>query len=62
VALLMETPPFIGRTPVYVGDDVTDEDGITMARKLGGFGLWVHDAFEGQPQKVRDWLARGVAT
>jgi trehalose 6-phosphate phosphatase len=61
VALLMETPPFVGRTPVYVGDDVTDEDGIAMAAKLGGFGLRVEQAFEGQPQKVRDWLARGVA-
>lgn len=61
VALLMEARPFAGRTPVYVGDDVTDEDGIAMAKKLGGFGLRVQDAFEGQPQMVRDWLARGVA-
>lgn len=62
VALLMETPPFIGRTPVYVGDDVTDEDGMAMAAKLGGFGLRVGDSFGGEPQNVRDWIARGVAS
>lgn len=61
VALLMEATPFMGRTPVYVGDDITDEDGIAMAEKLGGFGLRVADAFAGQPQNVRDWVARGVA-
>lgn len=61
VAILMEAAPFAGRTPVYVGDDLTDEDGIAMAYKLGGFGLRVGDAFGGEPQNVRDWLARGVA-
>lgn len=61
VAILMETPTFAGRTPVFVGDDITDEAGIEMARKLGGFGLRVQDDFGGEPAQVRDWIARGVA-
>lgn len=61
VALLMESEPFSGRTPVFVGDDVTDEDGIAMARGLGGFGLRVADDFGGSPAEVRDWLMRGAA-
>ncbi len=61
VALLMEHPDFAGRTPVFVGDDVTDEDGIEMARKLGGFGLRVADDFGGEPENVRAWVERGVA-
>ncbi|MCR5866661.1 MULTISPECIES: trehalose-phosphatase [Aquincola] len=32
---------FTGRLPVYVGDDVTDEDGIAAAQAAGGFGVRV---------------------
>jgi len=59
VDLLMTHPPFAGRRPVFVGDDVTDEDGMQAARRLGGMGLWVGEHFPG-PAAVRDWLARGV--
>jgi trehalose 6-phosphate phosphatase len=31
--------PFAGRQPVFVGDDVTDEDGFTAATELGGYGV-----------------------
>ncbi|BCW89760.1 Trehalose-6-phosphate phosphatase [Alphaproteobacteria bacterium SO-S41] len=60
VALLMEDIPFAGRIPVFVGDDVTDEAGIDMARRLGGFGLRVHSHFGDDPAEVRAWIARGV--
>ena len=56
VAALMARPPFAGRVPVYLGDDVTDEDGIHEARAMGGLGLRVQDTF-GDAAGVRAWLA-----
>jgi trehalose 6-phosphate phosphatase len=53
---LMQTGPFFGRTPVFVGDDVTDEDGFEAAVELGGMGLHVAKSFSGQPREVRRWL------
>ena len=56
VRALMARAPFAGRVPVYVGDDVTDEDGIAAAQALGGVGWRVADTF-GDPACVRRWLA-----
>jgi trehalose 6-phosphate phosphatase len=55
VRALMQAPPFAGREPVFVGDDVTDEDAIAAAQALGGAGLRVDEAF-GTPADVRAWL------
>lgn len=41
VSHFMAMPPFAGRTPLFVGDDVTDEDGIARAQSLGGLGCKV---------------------
>jgi len=41
VRAFMETSPFAGSIPVFVGDDVTDEDGFTACEALGGFGILV---------------------
>ena len=60
VAALMVSPPFRGRRPVFVGDDVTDEDGMAEARRRGGFGLHVGRDFAGGPAEVRAWLARAA--
>jgi trehalose 6-phosphate phosphatase len=57
VTALMRTPPFAGRVPVFIGDDVTDEDGIREAIALGGIGLMVADVF-GNAQGVRSWLGQ----
>ena len=35
----MEAPPFVGTLPVFIGDDLTDEDGFESARELGGAGV-----------------------
>ena len=51
--------PFAGRRPVYIGDDVTDEDGIRMAEAMGGAGLLVAPVF-GDPDGVRSWLSRSA--
>ncbi len=60
VAELMQLAPFAGRHPVFIGDDVTDLDGIAMAEQLGGHGLLVQDWFTG-PSGVRGWLAGAAA-
>ncbi len=48
--------PFFGRLPIFIGDDVTDEEGMDAARGLGGAGLQVDDWF-GTPDGVRAWIA-----
>jgi len=55
VRALMANPPFAGRTPVYIGDDVTDLDGIAAAEALGGIGWRVEPVFA-TPSGVRAWL------
>ncbi len=53
---LMQALPFKGRRPVFIGDDVTDQDGFAAVEKLGGIALHVETSFGGQPAHVRDWL------
>jgi len=60
VQALMARAPFAGRRPIFIGDDVTDEDGIRAAEALGGTGLLVAPAF-GSVTAVRDWLGRSAA-
>jgi trehalose 6-phosphate phosphatase len=55
VERLLARTPFAGRTPLYIGDDVTDEDGMRAARAAGGVGLRVQEAF-GDAAGVRAWL------
>lgn len=59
VAALMARPPFHGRLPLFIGDDVTDEDGMRVARTMGGAGLRVDAAF-GSPTGVRSWLRQAA--
>jgi len=58
-------PPFADRTPVFVGDDVTDRDGFKAVRELGGRAVLVGDPKMAaaclvlpNPGAVRAWLAR----
>jgi trehalose 6-phosphate phosphatase len=41
VTAYMQDAPFSGRSPVFIGDDLTDEDGFAAAQGLGGVGIKV---------------------
>lgn len=63
VRALMAASPFTGAIPVFVGDDVTDEDGMRAARALGGFGIAVGERVSenatyalASPAAVHHWL------
>lgn len=63
VETLMQHDPFVGSLPMFVGDDVTDEDGFTAVRAHGGFAIAVGERETQQadyhlasPEAVRDWL------
>lgn len=60
VRRLMREEPLAGRVPVFVGDDVTDEDGMRVAEALGGYGVHVRRCFPEGAAGVRAWLS-GVA-
>jgi trehalose 6-phosphate phosphatase len=59
----MRHPAFEGRVPLFVGDDITDEDGFIAVEQYGGTALAVgtvhrprrETAFAG-PADVRTWL------
>ncbi len=57
-------PPFRGRVPIFVGDDITDRPGFAAAIAAGGAAYGVGRAIEGTtgtfdgPAAVRDWIGR----
>ena len=62
---LMALPPYRGRTPVFAGDDLTDEDGFAAVNALGGLSIRVGTGDGTQarhrlatPAALRDWLGR----
>lgn len=65
VKKLASLAPFAGRTPIFVGDDVTDRDGFKAVRELGGRAILVGDPKMAaaclvlpDPSAVRAWLGR----
>lgn len=52
----MQAPPFAGKTPIFVGDDTTDEPAIALASQIGGVGMHVARDFGGSAQAVRRWV------
>ena len=59
---LMAHPPFAGRVPVFIGDDVTDESVFAVLPEIGGKGFSVSRYFPGltgtfeSPSQVRSAL------
>jgi len=59
---LMAHPPFAGRIPVFIGDDITDESVFKVLPEIGGKGFSVNRHFPGlagtfkDPAHVRDAL------
>jgi len=58
LGIFMDETPFAGRTPVFIGDDTTDEPAIAKANELGGRGLHVARDFGGSTAAVREWLGK----
>lgn len=63
---LMQHPPFKGRRPIFIGDDVTDEAAFDVLPEFGGIGFSVGREVHGiagmfeTPGDVRRWIAEMV--
>ena len=63
VRLLMQQSEFAERLPIFIGDDVTDEDGFAACAETGGFGIVVGERLSSCAQyrldgvdEVYQWL------
>ncbi|MBK0391202.1 trehalose-phosphatase [Ramlibacter algicola] len=54
IEAFLREPPFAGRTPVFVGDDVTDEAGFEAVQRLGGLGVKVGEGPSAAWQRLAD--------
>jgi trehalose 6-phosphate phosphatase len=66
VDAFMGEAPFTGRVPLYIGDDLTDQRGMTAVLRRGGMVIAVGDRLDARwrlstPAAVRDWLAAFAA-
>jgi trehalose 6-phosphate phosphatase len=64
----MAEAPFAGRSPVYAGDDVTDEPGFESVQRQGGAGIKVGPGESvarhrvSDPQALRHWLHQSASS
>jgi trehalose 6-phosphate phosphatase len=57
----MQETPFHGRRPVFIGDDLTDQEGFPAVEAMGGISIGVGERVQGQYHldnvtAVRSWL------
>lgn len=63
---LMKQSPFVGRTPMMVGDDTTDEDAMLASLEAGGSAIKVGAGDSTAPFRLKDpeavwgWLKKGM--
>ena len=69
VRAFMAEPPFKGALPIFLGDDLTDEDGFAAVEALGGLGVLVGPGRKTAARRrladvaaVRAWLEAGLPT
>ncbi|MCJ2049627.1 trehalose-phosphatase [Methylobacterium sp. J-070] len=70
IRAFMESPPYVGRTPVFFGDDRTDEIAFASVRQDGGIAVRVGDGDTVATRRLpdpaavrallRDWAAGGA--
>jgi trehalose 6-phosphate phosphatase len=67
IAELAGEPPFEGRRPVFIGDDLTDESGFEVVNRMGGVSVKVGAGITQARWRlfdaaaVRRWLESGAA-
>ena len=67
ISTFMQLPPFLGRKPIFFGDDVTDEVGFAAVQSAGGCGVKVGAGPSialhrcPNPAALRTWLEHAVA-
>ena len=64
---IMREAPYAGRKPVFIGDDVTDEDGFEVVNQFGGVSVRVGDIGDSAARfalpdvaSVRPWLRSAI--